>query len=247
MTLRMLYLFPDLCGLYGDRGNIAAVRRLCDTLGITLELTRVENPDDDFDLDGADLVFLSPGEMSVFPPIIDALNRRREALDRFLDDGKYFFAVGTAACVFADRVHRLTRPSYDGLGIGHFDCTERDMIYGDDLIFTCTPAGTAREVAGCQVQTMDITPKDGSEPFGKIVYGYGNNHTDTEGIRYKNLIITNALGPVVVKNPWIFADILADIAAKKGETLDLSKLDFTLEEQSFAAVKEFNQTKKTNL
>lgn len=247
MKLKLTYLYPDLCGLYGDRGNIMAIQRICSALGIELEITRVENPDDEIDFAGSDIIFISPGELSVFPPIIEALDKNREKLDEYIDSGKYIFAVGTAACIFADKVNRVSRPSYEGLGIGHFECKEREMIYGDDIIYSCTPTDVTREVAGCQVQTMDIIPKFDAEPFGKIIYGYGNNHSKNEGIRYKNVIITNALGPVVVKNPWIFADIIEDITDKKGEKADIAALDFSLEEQSFAAVKEFNLTKKTNL
>lgn len=247
MKLSLFYLYPDLCGLYGDRGNIMAFSRICDALGIELEVTRIKNYDEDIDFDKADILFISPGELSTFPPIIKAFEEKRAKLDEYIENGKYIFAVGTAACIFADEVVRRERESYEGLGIGHFDCKEREWIYGDDIIYTCTPVDVKREVAGSQVQTMDIMPKFDAEPFGRIVYGYGNNHSKNEGIRYKNLIITNALGPVGVKNPWIFADIIVDIAAKKGEQLDVSQLDFSLEEKSFDAVREFNLAKKTTL
>lgn len=246
MKIKLTYLYPDLCGLYGDRGNILAIRRVAEKMGLELEVVRVDNTDEPIDFENTDILFLSPGELSVFPKVIEALNEKRAELDRYLEENKYFFAVGNAACVFADTVHRTTRPSYAGLGIGHFDCKEREWIYGDDILYTCTPVDVVREVAGNQIQTIDIHPKFDAQAFGKILYGYGNNHSKNEGIRYKNLIITNALGPVVVKNPWIFADILADIAKKKGEEA-VAIPDFELEEKSFAAIKEFNLNKKTTL
>lgn len=243
--IKLTYLYPDICGLYGDRGNVLAFRRVCEQMGLEPEIERIDNTDQTIDFDGSDILFLSPGELSVFPSVIAALEKNRAALDQFLAEGKYFFAIGSAACVFADEVRRAARPSYPGLGIGGFDCVERDMIYGDDLIFTCRPTDTEREVAGIQIQTVDIHPKAGSTPFGAISYGYGNNHSQTEGIRHKNLIVTNALGPAFVKNPWLWADILADIAAKKGAEVTMP--EFELEKKSLAAVKAFNAGKKTNL
>lgn len=243
--IKLTYLYPDICGLYGDRGNVLAFRRVCEQMGLEAEIERIDNTDRPIDFEGSDILFLSPGELSVFPSVIAALGERREALEKFLDEGKYFLAIGSAACVFADEVKRAARPSYQGLGIGGFDCVERDMIYGDDLIFTCRPADTEREVAGIQIQTVDIHQKSGSEPFGTVTYGYGNNHGSAEGVRRKNLIITNALGPALVKNPWLWADILADIAAKKGAEVTMP--DFALEYKSLAAVKDFNAGKKTNL
>lgn len=243
--IKLTYLYPDICGLYGDRGNVMALRRVCEQMGLDCEIERIDNTDQSIDFEGSDILFLSPGELSVFPSVIAALEKNRAALDKFLDEGKYFFAIGSAACVFADEVKRPSRPSYAGLGLGGFDCTERDMIYGDDLIFTCRPTDAEREVAGIQIQTVDIQPKSGAEPFGTVTYGYGNNHGKTEGIRYKNLIITNTLGPAFVKNPWLWADVLADIAVKKGAEVTMPS--FELEHKSLAAVKAFNAGKKTNL
>lgn len=243
--IKLTYLYPDICGLYGDRGNVLAFQRVCGQMGLEAEVERIDNTDQAIDFEGTDIFFLSPGELSVFPSVIAALEKNRAALDSFLARGGYFFAIGSAACVFADEVQRLSRPSYAGLGIGGFDCAERDMIYGDDLIFTCRPTGAEREVAGIQIQTVDIHPKAGAEPFGTIVYGYGNDHSKAEGIRHKNLIITNALGPAFVKNPWLWADVLANIAAKKGA--ETATPAFELEKKSLAAVKAFNAGKKTNL
>lgn len=246
MECKLTYLYPDLLNLYGDRGNVAAAMRTAGQMGVDLTISRVDDLDAPIDFSGSDLLLLSPGELSTFPLIIERLQRDRDALQAYIEAGGYILALGSSACIFADEIRRIFRPSYKGLGIGRYDCAEREAAYGDDLIFTCTPAGVERKVAGSQIQMIDLLPKEGCEVFGHLLYGYGNNHTDGEGTRYKNLITTNTLGPLFVKNPWFFADILRDILVRKGaEAPELP--DFPLETDSLAAVEAFNLSKKSEL
>ena len=56
-------------------------------------------------------------------------------------------------------------------------------------------------------------------------------HAGVEGARCGNLIFTNCLGPVFVKNPWWTEDILRDIVLQKhgvarGKAYDLESASF---------------------
>lgn len=246
MECKLTYLYPDLLNLYGDRGNLAAAARTAERMGVALSVERIDDLEQPIDFSGSDLLLFSPGELSTFPCIIERLRRDRAALEKYIEDGRYILAIGSAACIFADEVKRIFRPSYKGLGLGKYSCVEREAPYGDDLIFTCAPAGIERKVAGSQIQMIDLIPDQECEIFGKLIYGYGNNHTGGEGTRYKNLITTNALGPLLIKNPWFFADILCDILAGKGADVPAVPA-FLLEERSLAAVEAFNLSKKSNL
>lgn len=148
MECKLTYLYPDLLNLYGDRGNVAAAARTAEKMGVAFSFERVDDFDTPIDFAGSDLLLFSPGELSTFPRIIERLERDRAALEEYIESGKYILAIGGAACIFADVVNRVFRPSYQGLGLGLYDCAEREAAYGDDLIFTCSPAGTERKVAG---------------------------------------------------------------------------------------------------
>ena len=93
---------------------------------------------------------------------------------------------------------------------------------------------------------LDISQKQG-EPLGTINYGYGNNGEGEEGAVYKNLIFTNALGPVFIKNPWWAEKILSDIAErKKYKTNQIPIGEYEIEVKSFNSCKDFIE-KKTNV
>ena len=247
MTVNILWMYPDLLNLYGDRGNIMAIKRICESLGADANIIRIDSVDDDTDFENSDLMLFSPGELTTVSAITDALREKIDAIKEYVENEKYILSIGTSAAIFGGEVKRLDRPSFNGLGIGRYDMFEREAIYGDDLIFSCTPTDLSWEVAGSQIQIADMTLHEGAKEFGEIIYGYGNAHDGREGSRYKNFITTNALGPVFVKNPWIIADIIADILRKKGQEVNPSDLSFELEQKSLAAIKRFNKNKKTNL
>ena len=79
--------------------------------------------------------------------------------------------------------------------------------------------------------------------FGKVIYGYGNNGGTDEGARYKNVIYTNCIGPVLVKNPWFTEDILKDICLNKFLGLQKKK-PYKLACDSFDSAEEFVMSKK---
>lgn len=119
---------------------------------------------------------------------------------------------------------------YDGTttnGLGFIDMTAKELnrtkmpyvtkeVYGDDILFK---TNDDMEIVGCQIQCMDFDLKN-NDAFGKVIYGYGNNTTDgKEGARYKNLIFTNTVGPLLSLNPWLGIKILSDISEKKGVSM----------------------------
>ena len=73
----------------------------------------------------------------------------------------------------------------------------------------------------------------------------GNNNTGAEGGRWNNLIYTNCLGPLFVKNPWFGEYILKGILAQKGFTIEKSG-SYPIATASFQATLDFiaNKPKK---
>ena len=84
----------------------------------------------------------------------------------------------------------------------------------------------------------DYNTLNKAKEFGKIIYGYGNNGKN-EGARNKNLLFTNALGPVLVKNPWL-TEYLINLALKNKGLKEINKkIDFDLELKSLESAKDF--------
>ena len=114
------------------------------------------------------------------------------------------------------------------------------MVWGDDLYFSLEDE---TEIAGSQIQMVDVEIND-EKPLGSVIYGYGNIANNFEGVKKGNIIFTNCLGPVFVKNPWFAEKIIRDICTKKNITIaDDIKPNYEIELQSLEAIKEFIENK----
>ena len=202
------WMYPNLLNLHGERGSIQAFMHVAKQLGIDVEVRRIEDFDDEVPFSELDCLIFLPGEISVFQYLIPALNRQRDALDAYLNSDGYLLALGTTVLMFGNKIDREDGSTIDCLQYLDMTAHERKYVWGDDLHFRMDDM----ELAGSQIMMADIAT---SSPLGVTFYGRGNNATGSEGARWKNLIYTNCLGPLFVKNPWFAERIIRDICQKK--------------------------------
>ena len=237
--LNILWLWPDILNLHGDRGNVMALVRICRLYGIEASVTRVNHLTDEYDFDATDIVILGAGELSVLPKIAGALSGEKfTKLKSWVNNGGVLFATGTTGAVLGVQTRRLDGSYIFGVGLLDMECHERKEILGDDLIFR-TQDGSV--VCGIQIHMMDINLAAEQKPFAETIYGYGNNGGKSEGAIQENVIFTNALGPVLVKNPWLTLVLINRALSGK---YDFDPDLFKLELSSAEVIKKFNENKE---
>ena len=224
-------MYPNLLNLHGERGSIQALVAIGKQIGVDVAVKRIEDFEDPVSFDEMDLLIFLPGEIAMFQHLIPAL--RASALNTYLENGGYLLAMGTSGLMFGNTITREDGSVIKGLGYLDMDAKERNYVWGDDLHFRLNE--TKMELAGSQIQMADVESR---HPLGTTIYGMGNNNTGAEGARWKNLIYTNCLGPLLVKNPWFGEHILKSILQAKGiETTAAGS--FPIAQASFAATLKF--------
>lgn len=242
--LTITWCYPDILNLHGDRGNIMALERIGKMLDLDVEIKKVENYADDIDFENTDILFFNPGELKSVEYVINALERQKKELKNYIEHNKYVIVIGTTGAAFSKRITRINKSDLIGLGFLDMNCNERETIIGDDLI--CKVKDTDIELNGSQISIIDTTLNSDIE-LSEVLYGYGNNGYDikTEGARYKNLIFTNMLGPLFVKNPWYAEMIIRDaMKVKKIDIEDeIEESYYDIELKSMKAIKDYNENK----
>jgi len=236
--MNILWLWPDILNQHGDRGNVMALVRVCGLLGIKADVTRVKRLTDEYDLKTADIVVLGPGELAVMPQISGALSKKAAELKEYTENGGVLFATGATGSAIGVQTRRLDGTYTYGIGLIDVECRERETVLGDDLIYKTKDDLT---IYGIQIHMIDIDLSKEQTPFGETIYGYGNNGSKNEGAVSGNVIFTNALGPVLVKNPWLTIDII-NRALSSSHSFDPEL--FGLELASADAIKQFNEKKE---
>lgn len=231
------WMYPNLLNLHGERGSVQALVQAGKNIGIDVVVIRIEDFDDDIPFEEIDFLIFLPGEIAVFPNIMSALQRQQDALSAYLDNGNYLLAIGTTGLMFGNAITRDNGEKLECLGYLDMTARERKYVWGDDLHIRILES--KQEIIGSQVQMADV---DAKNPFGQVLYGMGNNNSGAEGARWKNLIYTNCLGPLLVKNPWFAECILKNICLKKYLGIESTKTNH-IASDSFDSTLHFIQTK----
>ena len=236
--LRIGWMYPNLLNLHGERGSVQALVQIGNKLGLEVEIVRVEDFDQAIPFDTLDMLIFLPGEISVLAHVIPTLRSQQTQLRSYLEQGGHLLAIGTTGFMFGKRITREDGSDLECLGYLDMTAKERKYVWGDDLHVRITDS--KQELAGSQIMMADV---DAAAPLGTTLYGRGNNGTGAEGARWKNLIYTNCLGPLFVKNPWFGEAILKDICMKKFLGLTAPAVH-PIASASFDSTLEFIQTKK---
>ena len=229
------WMYPNLLNLHGERGSVQALAVIGKELGIDVEILRIEDFDDPIPFDQLDMMIFLPGEIAVFQHLIPAL--QGPELGNYLEADGYLIALGTTGLMFGKSILREDGSTISGLGYLDMTAKERKYVWGDDLHIRLND--TDMELAGSQIQMADV---DAKNPLATTIYGIGNNNTGAEGARCKNLIYTNCLGPLFVKNPWFAEIILKDIMQKKDIVIN-AEVDHAMAKNSFNATLDFIKNK----
>lgn len=238
-VLKIAHLYPTLMNLYGDRGNIIALRHRAALRGITVEVTPL-GPGATVDRDRFHLFFFGGGQDAeqsiIYGDFIDVKGAvLREEL-----------AAG-AACLAVCGGYQLLGRWYEIPGgrkidgIGYLDAVTRAgrwRAIGNILIEADFGYGPV-ELVGFENHGGRTTLGPGVAPLGRVLAGGGNNGGDGgEGALAGNTVGTYLHGPVLPKNPAL-TDFLLERALRRGYPgYVLSPAAAAAEERAFRKARE---------
>ena len=239
IKLNLLWLYPDMLNLHGDRGNVQSFKKVSQKLGVDLNIEKVDDYDTKLDFENIDIILVNPGELKVIKTIIEVLKKQKTALDKYINKNKFIILIGTSGVIMSKKAQRLDGTVIEGLGYLNMECIQREYIYGDDIYFELDDKSKTK-IIGSQIQVID-TKLNENIALGNIKYGLGNNGDGTEGAKYKNIIFTNGLGPIFVKNPWWAEKIIKEALKNKGIDIEnnINESDYKIEIESNKSIKKF--------
>ncbi len=221
--IHVAWMFPDVLNLHGGRGDLMAIMHFACLLDIPCEIRRVETLTEEILFDWADLLYFTSGDLSAMADINRALAPQAGAFRAYTERGGMIVAIGSAGAALAKKTTFRDGAVSEGLGLLNMEMTQRTNSFGDDLWLE-TADGI--EVLATQVTMTDTRLGEGQAPFGKLLYGRGNCGDGFEGAQTGGVIFTNAIGPVLVKNPRLTEWLIKRCAGAAG--LDVS--DRTLDD-----------------
>jgi len=221
MKLNVLYLYPELLNLYGDRGNIEALYYRTSKRGISFEVreAKLGRSLSKEDFQWANFVFMGGGsdlnQKILYEDLL--LNKKGFLSDYIEAEGVGLYVCG-AYQLLGNYYEMENKEKLNGLSILNF-YTKNEGVknrsvgniksllnknFKDELF----KDKNSRILIGFENHGGQTYLSKELNPLGKVISGFGNDRrSKTEGVYYKNTVGTYLHGPILAMNP-VFCDYL---------------------------------------
>ncbi len=200
MKLTIGHLYPDLLNLYGDRGNIQCLKKRLEWRQVASEVIRFET-EEKIDFSKLDIVLLGGGSDREQKLVCEKLRTIQKEFREYVEDGGVVIAICGGYQLLGNYYETLDA-RIEGLGILDIDTKhgEGNRLIGNIVLES---EWVEMPIVGFE-NHGGRTDIKGHRPFGKVLYGSGNDgKSGYEGVVYKNVIGTYLHGPLLPKNPQV--------------------------------------------
>lgn len=254
MRLTIGYLFPDLMNIYGDNGNIIALKKRAEWRGIQILIKNfsIENKLSEGE---ADILFFGGGQDQAQELVSRDLTSsiKGKVIKTEVERGVPLLSICGGYQLLGEYYQPHNKPKLPGVRIfpAYTVAGEKRMI-GNVIVKSHESLAISLEqgkshdyrlktkdfLVGFENHSGKTFLYKEAQPLGKIITGFGNNSEDkTEGCIYKNAIGTYLHGPLLPKNPHLTDWLLTKALETKYERkIKLEPLDDTLEYKAHRAI-----------
>lgn len=222
-VISICHVYPDMLNMYGDSGNVTALRRRLEWRGVPVSVSACplgETPGSEHHI----YVLGDGGSIDNPTLLADFLSLKAPALQQAAESGRVILAIGLGFQLLC-REHLFE----DGRRLELAGLIPARSVQGKAR----TPADFSFEFEGASLVGFEshadtVFLDEGVAPLGRVLHGQGNNGTDgTEGARHRNIFCSWSHGPLLPKNPTLCDALLA--AALDAQ---LPPLDDSLEDRA---------------
>jgi CobQ-like glutamine amidotransferase family enzyme len=230
-TLHLAHLYAAEMNVYGDRGNVIALRQRCTWRGIDLRVTPIA-PGERHDWSLFDLAFFGGGQDSGQALVAtDLLECQGPGLRTAVEDGLTLLAICGGYQLLGHYFLTHAGERLPGLGLldVHTIAGKQRMI--GNIVVESELAGTRVKLVGFENHSGHTYHGPGVRSLGRVVVGHGDNGEDqVGGAIYRNVYGCYLHGSLLPKNPQ-FTDHLIALALQRryGSAFPLAPLESDLE------------------
>src|SRR5574344_1471263 len=222
MTINIMHLYYDLLNLYGESGNIKALKNYFEAQGIKTNIHFLTLTND-IKLDNIDIIYIGCGTKNNQSLALKHMLKYKKEIKNFIENNGYVISTGNSIELFGktiDKEKALNIFNYNSIDEGFRIVDE--ALYKTNLI--------EKYIIGFQNQERTIKDIDDNQLF-EVIKGTGSYpKSKYEGYSYKNFYGTYLIGPLLVRN----ADLLEYIGNKiiKEKKYKIKKANLKLEKEA---------------
>lgn len=228
MHLNIGWLFAATMNIYGDRGNVIALKRRAEWRGISTTVHEINIGEPI--ADDIDCFFWGGGQdQEQVAVALDMQGGKAQALAAAIEDGASLLAV----CGGYQLLGHEYRPHAAEVlpGVGIFDAVS--VAGPERFIGNVVVDSQWGTLVGFENHSGLTTLGPDLEPMGKVRVGRGNNGKDgTEGARHRNALGCYLHGALLPKNPALTDWLIARGLERRYGPIELEPVDDDVEQQA---------------
>lgn len=237
MTITILHLYYDLMNLYGENGNIKAIKNYLEQLNIKVKIKFV-SINEDIDFSDIDIMYIGSGTEENQLKVLKHLIKYKKEIEKYIKKNKFLLATGNAIELFGKNI-KYQNKSYRALNIFEYTTVINDFRIVDECIYKIE--SIKEPIIGFTNHYGTI--KELNNPMFKTIKGTGSYpKSKTEGINYLNFYGTYLIGPLLVRNPSLLKYLLNKVIKEKNHDYKIKKVNLNLEYKAYE-----NYIKKYNI
>lgn len=239
MKLTIGYLYGDLMNIYGDIGNIIALKKRAEWRGIGVVVKNISIKSK-LKKGTVDIFFFGGGQDQAQSLVASDLESsgKGKIIKTEVERGVPLLSICGGYQLLGDYYKPHKGPKLIGVGLfPTYTLASYNRMIGNLVIDSMLGI-----LVGFENHSGKTYLKKGALPLGMVVKGFGNNSKDrTEGCVYKNAVGCYMHGSLLPKNPKLTDWFLQkSLEVKYGKKIELKPLDDTLELLTHnAAIKKF--------
>lgn len=224
MTINVAHLYYDILNLYGESGNIKAIKNYLEKLGIKVNIHFI-TLDDEISLDNIDLIYIGSGTENNQDLVLKHLLKYKEKINSFIENNKYILATGNAMELFGKSIDKNK-----ALGIFNYSTTRTDFRIVSESLFKSNLI--KENILGFQNRGSYINNIDNY--LFDTIKGTGSNiDIKKEGFNYKNFYGTYLIGPLLVRNPAFLKYLINKLIKEKDKNFKINEINLDFEEKAY--------------
>lgn len=227
--LEILFLYERDMNIYGDTGNILALKKRAAQHGFS-PVVRSYNPEDNFDDYHPDIIVGGGGQDSGQEKIIDDLMQLGQKLKQLADQDTPMLMICGMYQLFGEYFQTIGGKKIPGIGVfDAYTIGKKTRLIGNIV----TKSSEFGEIIGYENHSGQTFLGRKQKSLGRVIMGAGNNEEDgSEGAIYSNVIGTYLHGSLLPKNPAITDFLIKQAALKKFGEFTPAKIDDSLVEKA---------------
>lgn len=228
MEINILHLYYDLLNLYGENGNIKALKKHLEEQNIKVNIEFL-TLNDKIDFKKYDFVYIGSGTEKNLNLALKDLIKYKKSIKEYIENNKFFLATGNSIVLFGKTL-KENNITHKCLEIFDYESKKEDFRMVDQVVFNMPLIKT--KIIGFQNQSY--TTKNIKNSLFEVIRGVGSYpNSEYEGLHYKNFYGTYVIGPLLVRNPNLLSYIIKELIKSKDENFKFNKINLYFENKAY--------------